>query len=239
MILTSDRVDAHPDGAPLEIPRGTHVTSLARQAAEARGIEIVESGASSAAAGGHGGCGCGSTGACRCDVPAAPPARTAPRPTAGSTPVSGDWTARLRRGKVDASVFGAGAGGGATGATGATPPVSPAAAVLGPAETHVDACTMGAGGECREDVVVVTAVGRNRPHVLAELATGIADVGGDIQEISQRIVEGWFHTILTVDISRATGAFPQAKEALEALSREDDYTVRVQHERVFRYMHRI
>jgi len=227
MILTSDRIDAHPQGQPLEVPRGTHVTSLAREAAEARGISIVEAGAGST-------CGCAAPEHCSCGPTPAPPSMM-------GTPVPDDWARTMeRRRKVDPSIWSTSPTPKPTSPAAAPSTAkSPAAAVLGPAETHVDACVMDSGGECREGVVVVTAVGRNRPHVLAELATGIADVGGDIQEISQRIVDDWFHTILTVDISRTKGAFPEAKAALERLSRDDDYTVRVQHERVFRYMHRI
>ncbi|MFG0319829.1 MAG: ACT domain-containing protein [Planctomycetota bacterium JB042] len=241
MILTRDRILAHAADTPLEVPAGTMLTSLAREEAAARGITIVE-GAAAAASGGS--CACGANdggGACSC---AAPTGRASS--AGGAAAASGpDWSDRLsRRRGADPSLWRPG------GPSGAAKPPAPSAPiesareaerrVLGPPDTHVDACTMGgAGGVCREDVVVVTAVGRNRPHVLAELATGIAEVGGDIQEISQRIVDGWFHTILTVDMSRAPGAFPEAKAALEGLSRDDDYTVRVQHERVFRYMHRI
>lgn len=236
MILTRDQIEAHPAGQPLEVPAGTYLTSLARDEAAARGITLVEGreaarpGTPAAATD----CGCGGTGgACSCAGPAA----AAPGPA--SKGAGGDWTERLAgRRSVDPSLWrGPDA---SSPAKAPSPPKRGAEAsrhVLGPAETHIDGCTM--GGECREDIVVVTATGHNRPRVLAELATGIAEVGGDIQEISQRIVSGWFHTILTVDMSRAPGAFPEAKAALEGLSRDDDYTVRVQHERVFRYMHRI
>lgn len=96
------------------------------------------------------------------------------------------------------------------------------------------------GGPCdRENMVVVTAVGQNRPRVLAELATGISDLNGDIQEISQRIVGGHFHTIITVDTSRSEVEFIEIKRALEGLSKQGDYQVHVQHEKVFQYMHRI
>ncbi len=235
MILTRDRILAHAAGTPLEVPAGTMLTSLAREEAAARGITIVEGGAAAAS---DRGCACGGDGgggACSC---AAPTGRAA---NSGGP----DWSDRLsRRRGADPSLWRRSGPSGATAPPAPSPPIESAREaerrVLGPPDTHVDACTMGgAGGVCREDVVVVTAVGRNRPHVLAELATGIAEVGGDIQEISQRIVDGWFHTILTVDMSRAPGAFPEAKAALEGLSQDDDYTVRVQHERVFRYMHRI
>lgn len=235
MILTADDVRALPEGATHAVPRGTLLTSSAREAAERRRIAIVEQdGAPAPAAAAPPAvtgksCACAGT-TCACGVPApAPPAA--------------DWTSALRARGPDPALWTA-----APAAT--TAPRRPPAArrppdveterqALGPRETHLDGCYMGSGS-CEEgSVVVVTAVGRNRPRVLAELAAGIADFGGDIQEISQRIVDGWFHTILTVDVTRAPGAFPEAKAALEGLSQDGDYTVHVQHEKVFRYMHRI
>ncbi len=86
---------------------------------------------------------------------------------------------------------------------------------------------------------IVTAIGRNRPFVLSEITTRIGELNGDILDISQRIVSGYFSTILVVDVGRVTGDFATFKRALEALSREGDYRIVVQHERIFRAMHRI
>jgi ACT domain-containing protein len=85
---------------------------------------------------------------------------------------------------------------------------------------------------------IVTAIGRNRPHILAELTQRIADLNGNITDISQRLVQDYFSTILMVDLAEV-GEFAQFKAEMEALSREGDYRVVVQHERIFRAMHRI
>ena len=46
-------------------------------------------------------------------------------------------------------------------------------------------------------------------------------------------------TILVVDITRLATDFAGFKKALESLSKEGDYKTVVQHERIFRAMHRI
>ena len=85
---------------------------------------------------------------------------------------------------------------------------------------------------------VVTAVGRNRSGVLGQITTAIADAGGNVHDVSQKVVEGFFHIILTVQLAEG-GAFDDFKRALECLSCPDDFVVRVMHERVFRFMHRV
>jgi len=87
--------------------------------------------------------------------------------------------------------------------------------------------------------VVVTCVGRNRPGVLAELTGAIARAGGNINDVSQKMVGDYFHMVLVVETPAGGTAFPELKRALECLGGENDYVVRVMHERVFRFMHRI
>lgn len=84
---------------------------------------------------------------------------------------------------------------------------------------------------------VVTVVGRDRAGILAEVTSAISAFGGNVQDISQKTVEGYFHLILTVTLP-ARVTFGDAKSQLECLG-SGDYVVRVMHERVFRFMHRI
>jgi ACT domain-containing protein len=95
-----------------------------------------------------------------------------------------------------------------------------------------------AAGPAEPTTVVVTAVGRNRHGVLAEIATTINAAGGDVESVSQRVVDGYFHLILIVR-HEGPGAFGELKRCLECLGGPEDYVVHVMHERVYRFMHRI
>ena len=86
--------------------------------------------------------------------------------------------------------------------------------------------------------VVVTAVGRNRHGVLAEITNTINGTGGNVESVSQRVVEGYFHLILVVQHDGAQ-PFEELKRCLECLGGPEDYVVHVMHERVYRFMHRI
>lgn len=86
--------------------------------------------------------------------------------------------------------------------------------------------------------MIVTAVGRNRPGVLAEITTAIAGTGASIKDVSQKMVEEFFHMVLVVELPEG-GDFHALKTSLECMGGEGDYVVRAMHERVFRFMHRI
>lgn len=88
-------------------------------------------------------------------------------------------------------------------------------------------------------VIIVTAVGVNRPGVMAELSGAIGQLDGDIQDVSQRITGGYFNAILVVDITRSGQTFTAFRDALKALAEPNDYVVTVIDERVFTAMHRL
>ena len=100
---------------------------------------------------------------------------------------------------------------------------------------HLPEPTAGAGDEAG---FVVTVVGRDRSGILSEVTSALSAFGGNVQDISQKTVEGYFHLILTVTLP-ARVSFGDAKSQLECLGGGGDYVVRVMHERVFRFMHRI
>jgi len=85
---------------------------------------------------------------------------------------------------------------------------------------------------------VVTAVGVNRSGVLAELTAAIAQSGANVHDVSQKVVEGYFHMILTVQLDQVS-SFEAFKSGLECMGKKDDFSVRVMNERVFRFMHRV
>jgi ACT domain-containing protein len=89
-----------------------------------------------------------------------------------------------------------------------------------------------------ESTAIVTAVGRNHPGVLAAITAEIARQKGNVFDVSQKVVEGYFHMILTVELEPGT-SFEAFKTALECLSSPEDFAVRVMNERIFRFMHRV
>ncbi|MCB9916130.1 MAG: ACT domain-containing protein [Planctomycetes bacterium] len=93
------------------------------------------------------------------------------------------------------------------------------------------------GDAAAGDSVVVTCVGRNRPGVLAEVTGAIAASGVNIDDISQKMIEDYFHMVLVLTMPPGLD-FASFKQQLECLG-AGDFVVRVMHEKVFRYMHRL
>ena len=94
------------------------------------------------------------------------------------------------------------------------------------------------GGGASE-TLIVTSVGVNRPGVLAELTSAVGALGGDIQDVSQRITGGYFNAILVVDIRNSGKDIAAFREGFASLPSSSDDVINVIDARVFRAMHRL
>ncbi|MDD4364893.1 MAG: ACT domain-containing protein [Synergistales bacterium] len=86
---------------------------------------------------------------------------------------------------------------------------------------------------------VITVVGQDRVGIIAGVTAVLAEHGVNILDISQTIVSGFFSMITVADMSGCSVGFSELKKKLEAKGLELGVQVTIQHEDVFRYMHRI
>jgi ACT domain-containing protein len=107
--------------------------------------------------------------------------------------------------------------------------------------TTADYCTAYLDGERRRNRrrAVLTATGRNQKGIVARLTTVIAELGGDILDISQTLVGDYFTMLVIVDIAELGTSFEQFKEALTQAARERGVQTILMHEDLVTSMHRV
>ncbi len=89
------------------------------------------------------------------------------------------------------------------------------------------------------DRAILTSFGLNRPGVIAKITALLAEAGCDLRDVSQKIMDDFYTLIMIVDLSSSKY---QLKELIEKLSKiENELNVKIflQHETIFRQMHRI
>ncbi len=89
------------------------------------------------------------------------------------------------------------------------------------------------------DRAILTSFGLNRPGVIAKISALLAEAGCDLRDVSQKIMDDFYTLIMIVDLSSSKY---QLKELIEKLSKiENELNVKIflQHETLFRQMHRI
>ncbi len=87
--------------------------------------------------------------------------------------------------------------------------------------------------------VVITSTGRNQQGVVAKLTAILAELGGDILDISQTLVGDYFTMLLIVDIAEMKVDFSQLKTALQQAAEAMGIHVMLMHEDLVRSLHRV
>lgn len=86
---------------------------------------------------------------------------------------------------------------------------------------------------------VVTVIGKDRVGIVANISSVLASHNVNILDISQTIMQDLFAMIMLVDISQSDAELPELRKELEKKAEELGVQVIIQHEDIFRYMHRI
>jgi ACT domain-containing protein len=87
--------------------------------------------------------------------------------------------------------------------------------------------------------VIVTVVGHDRTGIIAETSRVLADAGVNIVDISQTLMGEFFVMIMMADLAGTTLSLEQLKARLAAKGTELGMRIDVQHEDVFKFMHRV
>ena len=86
---------------------------------------------------------------------------------------------------------------------------------------------------------VVTVVGHDSKGIIAKVSTKCAEVGANITEISQSVLEEYFAMIMVIDIDGISMPFTDFVDAMKKLGADNNLDIRTMHEDIFNSMHRI
>lgn len=86
---------------------------------------------------------------------------------------------------------------------------------------------------------IVTVVGKDRIGIIAEVCTLLSDMGVNILDISQTILQEYFTMIMLVDASGSKAPISDLIKALREAGEERSLEIHVQREEIFNAMHRI
>ncbi len=94
-------------------------------------------------------------------------------------------------------------------------------------------------GEVSSGRVILTSFGLNKPGIVAAVTKALADANCDIQDLSQRIMGDFFTMIMMIDISTSNKDLREIQNEMAKVADELKIKIYLQHEDIFRYMHRI
>jgi ACT domain-containing protein len=90
-----------------------------------------------------------------------------------------------------------------------------------------------------DERAVVTVLGADRVGIVAAISRVLAENNVNILDLTSSKVRDLFVMIMLVDISNSRVSLEKLKELLGAEAAKIGVQVTVQHENIFRYMHRV
>ncbi len=89
------------------------------------------------------------------------------------------------------------------------------------------------------NLVVITVIGPDRVGIIAGVTSVLADKGVNILDINQTVMQGYFVMVLMADMNKSAVDLVALKDLLVKKGEDLQVRIDVQHEDVFKYMHRI
>lgn len=86
---------------------------------------------------------------------------------------------------------------------------------------------------------MVTVIGVDRPGIVAGVSRVLAEHNVNIEDISQTVLQNLFAMVMLVDLSEADVSVKELRRELERVGEKLGVDVVVQHEDVYRAMHRV
>ena len=87
--------------------------------------------------------------------------------------------------------------------------------------------------------VILTSFGMNHPGIVSSITKTLSENSCDILDISQKIMADFYTMIMIIDITNSPKDLKGIQEEMSVISEEMKIKIYLQHEDVFRYMHRI
>jgi ACT domain-containing protein len=93
--------------------------------------------------------------------------------------------------------------------------------------------------KAESQVCIVTVTGRDKVGIIARLSTAMAKMNINIVDVNQKIMEKYFVMTMACDMAKATADVLKTKNVLAKIGKEMDLTITLQHENIFKMMHRV
>lgn len=86
---------------------------------------------------------------------------------------------------------------------------------------------------------IITVLGTDKVGIIAKVCTYLSEVNINILDISQTIVSGYFNMMMIVDATEASKSLEEFTDDLLEIGNNLGVKITVQHEDIFKCMHRI
>lgn len=91
----------------------------------------------------------------------------------------------------------------------------------------------------KKELLFVTVIGEDKKGIVAKVSNLFYELDVNIEDISQKITEGYFVMTMLVDILDSKAPLEEISAKLKEIGRELKVDVQIQHENILKMMHRV
>ena len=90
-----------------------------------------------------------------------------------------------------------------------------------------------------KELCFITVIGEDRKGIVARISDEMYQTGINIEDIEMKIMEGYFVMSMFVDVSDSPVSMEKLRENMDKIEKEMNLKIQVQHENVFKALHRV
>ena len=90
-----------------------------------------------------------------------------------------------------------------------------------------------------KELLFITVIGKDRKGIVAKISTLLYECDINIEDINQKIMDSYFVMIMLVDMKESKYSLERVREGLEKIGDELRLKIQIQHENIFKMMHRV
>jgi ACT domain-containing protein len=90
-----------------------------------------------------------------------------------------------------------------------------------------------------KQLLFITVIGQDRKGIVARISDYLFKNDINIEDISQKIIGTYFVMMMLVDMGASPKAIDEVRTRLEEIGKDLGVQIQIQHENIFKMMHRV
>jgi len=89
------------------------------------------------------------------------------------------------------------------------------------------------------DLVFITVLGKDQKGIIARISSAVFKHNINIEDLNQKIMGGYFVMTMLADMTDSGITIGELKKDLSVIEKQMELNIQVQHENIFKAMHRV
>ena len=93
--------------------------------------------------------------------------------------------------------------------------------------------------QMEKELLFITVIGEDKKGIVAKISTLLYECDINIEDINQRIMDRYFVMTMLVDMKESKYSLEKVREEIEQIGEALQLKIQIQHENIFKMMHRV